>query len=88
MLKGMTFLRREENPVFGLVDVYQDKDGTEITVSADPLENALGKAAGLEEELDYAVDLMVRVARGEQTVERMAEWVSMNFPKFRDRLPK
>ncbi len=88
MPKGMTFLRREEDPVFGLVDVYQDKDCTEITVSADPLVNALGKAAGLEWELNEAVDLMVRVARGEQTIERMAEWVSMNFPKFRDRLLK
>lgn len=45
------------------------------------------KIDGLESELDSAIDLMVRVARGEQTVHNMGEWVSLNFPKFRDRLP-
>jgi hypothetical protein len=46
------------------------------------------KASALEIELEWAVDLMVRVARGEQTVQRMGEWVSLNFPQERKRLPK
>ena len=42
----------------------------------------------LECELDMAVELMARVVRRKQTVHAMGEWVSLNFPKFRDQLPK
>jgi len=42
---------------------------------------------GLEAELDSAIDLMIRVAHGEQTVQAMGEWVSLNFPKRRVDLP-
>lgn len=46
------------------------------------------KVDGLEADLQSAVDLMVRVACGEQTVQRMGEWLSLNYPKQRDRLPE
>lgn len=52
------------------------------------IEEELDTNTGLSFELDTAIDLMVRVARGEQTVEEMGKWVSLNFPKFRNRLPE
>ncbi len=42
----------------------------------------------LRSELQEALALMVRVARGEQTVQGMGELVSLNYPKFRERLPE
>jgi hypothetical protein len=45
------------------------------------------KVDGLESDLQSAVDLMVRVARGEQTVQGMGEWISLNYPKHREQLP-
>ncbi len=47
-----------------------------------------GKIEALEWELKEAVDLMARVAAGTQTIQNMGEWVSLNFPEFRDKLPK
>ena len=48
----------------------------------------LDEIEALECELNMAIDLMARVASRKQTVFRMGEWVSLNFPKFRDKLPK
>ena len=52
------------------------------------LQNLQDKVDGLESDLHSAVDLMVRVARGEQTIQRMGEWLSLNYPKYRQRLPE
>ncbi len=52
------------------------------------LQGLQDKVDGLESNLQSALDLMVRVARGEQTVHRMGEWVSLNYPKCRERLPE
>jgi len=52
------------------------------------LQDLQDKVDGLESDLQSAVDLMVRVARGEQTVQKMGEWLSLNYPKHRERLPE
>lgn len=51
-------------------------------------EDLIDTVEGLECDLDHCVELMVRVARGEQTVQRMGEWVSLNYPKYREQLPE
>tara|TARA_B100000745_G_scaffold264391_1_gene189080 strand:- start:345 stop:608 length:264 start_codon:yes stop_codon:yes gene_type:complete len=67
------------------------EDGTEIEVWIDDdtgyVENLEDKVDGLEYELDAAIDLMARVCSGKQSVHNMGEWISLNFPKFRERLP-
>jgi len=52
------------------------------------LQELQDKVDGLECDLASAVDLMTRVARGEQTVHAMGEWISLNYPKYRERLPE
>ena len=42
---------------------------------------------GMECDLESCVNLMVRVASGKQTTDEMGRWVSLNYPKFSDRLP-
>ena len=51
-------------------------------------EDLIDKIQGMECDLDSALDLMVRVARGEQTTDEMGRWVSLNYPKYRERLPE
>jgi len=43
---------------------------------------------GMECDLEHAVELMCRVASGRQTLQAMGEWVSLNYPKYRDMLPQ
>lgn len=52
------------------------------------LQDLQDKVDGLEADLQSAIDLMVRVARGEQTVQGMGECLSLNYPKHRERLPE
>ncbi len=51
-------------------------------------EDLLDKIQGMDCDMDSAIDLMVRVARGEQTTDEMGKWVSLNYPKFRVKLPE
>ncbi len=51
-------------------------------------QDLIDEIEGLECDLDAAVELMVRVARGKQTIQAMGEWVSLNYPKYRDQLPE
>lgn len=52
------------------------------------LQDLQDRVDGLESDLQSAVDLMVRVACGEQTVQAMGEWLSLNYPNHRERLPE
>lgn len=45
------------------------------------------RAGGLEEDLASALCLMIRVVKGEQTAERMGEWIYLNYPELRHQLP-
>ncbi len=45
------------------------------------------KVDGLEADLSSALDLMVRVASGQQSVHKMGEWLSLNYPSVREKLP-
>jgi hypothetical protein len=45
------------------------------------------RAESLQEDLQSTLSLMVRVARGEQTVYEMGQWVSLNYPSWRHQLP-
>ena len=51
-------------------------------------QDLIDEIQGLECDLDSAVELMARAARGEQTIEAMGEWVSLNYPKYRGQLPE
>lgn len=46
------------------------------------------KVDGLTSDLEAALDLMTRVASGKQTVAKMGQWISLNYPELRDKLPK
>ena len=50
--------------------------------------NLHDKVDGLTEDLNAALDLMARVASGKQTVMAMGEWLSLNYPSLRHKLPK
>jgi len=45
------------------------------------------RAEGLEEDLKSVLDLMLKVVCGDQTVEEMGRWISLNYPKRRRELP-
>ena len=46
------------------------------------------RAEYYEQCLENALKLMVRVTTGDATVEGMGEWISLNYPEYRDLLPK
>lgn len=43
---------------------------------------------GIKDDLAKALEVMVGVARGEQTVQRMGEFISLNYPEYRNLLPE
>jgi hypothetical protein len=51
-------------------------------------EDLIDEIQALECDLDYCLELMVKVASGNQTTDEMGKWVSLNYPKFRERLPE
>jgi hypothetical protein len=45
------------------------------------------EADTLKDERDACLRLMCRVARGEQTLQAMGEWIYLMYPQFRKSLP-
>ena len=41
-----------------------------------------------EECLENALQVMVRVARGETSLQQLGEWVSLNYAEYRHMLPE
>ena len=43
---------------------------------------------GFREDLNSALNVMIHVIRGQQTVLGMAQWIADNYPDMRARIPK